>query len=140
MTASKTVFLTINQVLFVHDQMVKRFGGSHGIRDVGLIESAVARPQATFGGKYLYTSIFDKAASLLQSLLKNHPFVDGNKRTALTSAGLFLWKNGYKLNNKHKEEVEFAVRVDNGNLTVEQISQWLQKHSVKISSYDYLRN
>jgi len=133
-TAKKIVFLTINQVLFIHDQMVKRFGGSHGIRDIGLIESAVARPQATFGGKHLYSSLFDKAAALLQSLLKNHPFVDGNKRTALVSAGVFLKKNGYKLINNHKQEIEFAIRVDNGNLTVEQISKWLKEHSVKISS------
>lgn len=131
MTTQKISFLTINQVLFIHDQMVKRFGGSHGIRDIGLIESAIARPQATFGGKYLYNSIFDKAAALLQSLLKNHPFVDGNKRTALTSAAVFLKKNSYNLTNEHKEEVRFAIRVDNGNLTVEQISQWLKEHSVK---------
>lgn len=133
MTTKKIIFLTIGQVLFIHDQMVKRFGGSHGIRDIGLIESAVARPQSSFGGKYLYKSIFDKAAALLQSLLKNHPFIDGNKRTALTSAGMFLKKNGYGLVNQHKEEVEFAIRVDNGNLTVEQISKWLKEHSVKIS-------
>lgn len=114
--------------------MVKRFGGSFGVRDLGLVESAVARPQSTFGGKYLYVSVFDKAAALLQSLLKNHPFVDGNKRTALTSAGLFLKKNDYKLINSHKQEVEFAVKVDNGNLTVEQISRWLKEHSVKIST------
>lgn len=113
--------------------MVKRFGGSHGIRDIGLIQSAVARPQATFGGKYLYSSIFDKTAALLQSLLKNHAFLDGNKRTALTSAGLFLWKNGYRLVNNHKEEVDFTIRVDNGNLTIEQISKWLKEHSGKIT-------
>lgn len=129
---SKLIFLTTPQVLFIHDQMVKRFGGSLGVRDLGLVESAVARPKSTFGGQYLYNSIFDKAAALLQSLLKNHPFVDGNKRTALTSAGLFLKKNGYKLVNQHKKEVEFAVRVDNGNLTVEQISKWLKEHSTKI--------
>ena len=112
--------------------MVKRFGGSFGVRDLGLVESAVARPQSSFDSQYLYISIFDKAAALLQSLLKNHPFVDGNKRTALTSAGLFLKKDGYKLMNQHKEEVEFAVRVDNGNLTVEQISKWLKDHAIKI--------
>lgn len=134
MTTKKIVFLKISQVLFIHDLMVKRFGGSHGIRDTGLIESAVARPQATFEGKYLYNSILDKAAALLQSLLKNHPFIDGNKRTALTSAGIFLKKNGYKLINNHKQEVAFAIRVDNGNLTVEQISKWLKEHSVKITS------
>lgn len=130
---SKIIFLTIHQVLFIHDRAVKRYGGSHGVRDLGLIESAIARPQATFGGKYLYISLFDKAAALLQSLLKNHPFVDGNKRTALSSSALFLWKNSYRLTNAHKEEVEFAIRVDNGNLTVEQISEWLKEHSVKIS-------
>ena len=69
---AKIIFLNIAQVLFIHDQVVKKFGGSHGIRDMGLIESAVARPQATFGGKYLYHSLFDKAGALLQSLLKNH--------------------------------------------------------------------
>jgi len=132
-TTKKIVFLKISQVLFIHDQMVKRFGGSHGIRDIGLIESAVARPQATFGGKHLYSSLFDRAAALLQSLLKKHPFVDGNKRTALVSAGVFLKKNGYKLINNHKQEVEFAIRVDNGNLTVEQISKWLKENSVKIT-------
>lgn len=130
---SKIIFLTTYQVLFIHDRAVNRFGGSHGVRDIGLVESAVARPRATFGGKYLYHSIFDKAAALLQSLLKNHPFVDGNKRTALTSAGVFLKKNGYKLINNHKQEVDFAVRVDNRNLTVEQISKWLKEYSAEIS-------
>lgn len=127
----KIIFLKTEQVLFIHDQMIKRFSGSLGVRDLGLVESAVARPKSTFGGEYLYQTIFNKAAALLQSLLKNHPFVDGNKRTALTSAGLFLKKNGYKLINSHKQEVEFAVRVDNGNLTIEQISKWLKIHSVK---------
>lgn len=133
MKNKKLIFLSTPQVLFIHTRAVERFGGSHGIRDLGLVESAVARPQAGFGGEYLYISIFDKAAALFQSLLKNHPFVDGNKRTALSSASLFLKKNGYRLTNNHQEEVEFAVRVDNGNLTVEQISKWLKMHSVRIS-------
>ena len=132
MTIRKINFLTTTQVLFIHDRMVEKFGGSFGIRNLGLVESAVIRPQATFGGQYLYNSIFDKAAALFQSLLKNHPFVDGNKRTALTSSAIFLEKNRYKLTNAHKEEVEFAIRVDNGNLKVEQISSWLKSHSAEI--------
>ena len=124
-------YLTIQQVLAIHDQMVKRFGGSHGIRDIGLVDSAVARPQATFSGHDLYPTTFQKAGALLQSLLKNHPFVDCNKRTALTSAAIFLKMNGYKLNNSHKEEVEFAIRVDNSNLEVAQIASWLKTHSIK---------
>lgn len=131
MTIHKLKFLTTTQVLYIHDRMVRRFGGSFGVRDIGLVESAIGRPKATFGREYLYTDIFDKSAALLQSLLKNHPFVDGNKRTALTSAGLFLKKNGYKLINSHKEEVDFAIKVDNSNLTVEQISKWLKEHSKK---------
>lgn len=132
MTSKKINFLSVTRVLAIHDQMVKRFGGSFGVRDLGLVESAVARPQAWFGGKYLYKNIFDMAAALLQSLLKNHPFVDGNKRTALTSAGLFLKLNGFKLQNNHEKEVEFAVKVDNQNLTLNQISKWLKEHSEKV--------
>lgn len=124
-------YLTPQQVLLIHDQMLKRFGGSYGVRDISLVESAAGRPQATYDGKDLYENIFDKAASLLQSLLKNHPFVDGNKRTALTSAGIFLKMNGYTLKNYHKEEVEFGVDVDNKHLSLEEISKWLKKHSKK---------
>lgn len=125
-------YLTPQQVLAIHDQMVKRFGGSMGVRDIGLVESAVGRPQATFDGQDLYGTVFEKAAALLQSLLKNHPFVDGNKRTALTSAGIFLRLNGYKLLNKHDEEVEFGVRVDNAHLSLEEITIWLEQNSEKM--------
>ena len=77
-------YLTSHRVLFIHDQVIRRTGGSYGVRDLGLLESAVYRPQTTFDAQDLYLSIFDKAAALLQSLLKNHPFIDGNKRTALS--------------------------------------------------------
>lgn len=125
-------YLTPQQVLAIHIQVTERTGGSQGVRDLGLLESAVYRPQASFGGKNLYRNIFDKAAALLQSLLKNHPFVDGNKRTALTSAGVFLKINGYKLINTHKKEVEFSVRVDSESLELHEISLWLKKNSKKI--------
>lgn len=131
MKSSKLKFITVTRVLVIHSYAVKRYGGSQGIRDLGLIESAVARPQSGFGGEYLYKNIFDMAASLLQSLLKNHPFVDGNKRTALFSTGLFLKLNGHKLKNTHEEEVEFAVKVDSQNLTLEEISTWLKKNSAQ---------
>jgi death-on-curing protein len=126
-------YLTPQQVLAIHDQMVKRFGGSHGIRDIGLVESAVARPMATFDNVDLYENIYDKASALLQSLLKNHPFVDGNKRTALSSAGIFLKMNGYILKNYHEEEVEFGVNVDTKHLSIEEISVWLKNHSQRLT-------
>lgn len=112
--------------------MIKRFGGSEGLRDLELLESAAGRPVAIFDGEDLYPGVFDKAAALLQSLLKNHPFVDGNKRTALTAAGIFLQLNGWKLINPHQEEVDFALKVDNGKLTVAEIAAWLKQHAEKI--------
>ena len=126
-------YLTTPQVLAIHDQMVKRFGGSHGARDLGLIESAVERPRMTFDGKDLYPDIFLKAAALMHSLLKNPAFVDGNKRTAYSSCGIFLKLNGYKLENMHKRSLEFAMNVENNSLELEQISKWLKKHSKKSS-------
>ncbi len=132
MKSSKIKYLSVARVLYIHDRMVKLFGGSQGVRDLGLLESAVYRPQASFDGKDLYQTVFDKAAALLQSLLKNHPFVDGNKRTSLTSAGISLKINGYSLVNAHEEEVNFAIKVDNAHLSLEQISKWLKDHSRKI--------
>lgn len=122
-------YLTIEEVLFIHDQAVKRFGGSFGIRDIGLLESAVARPQATFGGQDLYLTIFDKAAALMHSLLKNHPFTDGNKRTALSTTGLFLKINGYHLQNMHNKEVLFTMNVENNSFSLEKIASWLEEHT-----------
>jgi len=127
----KINYLNVPQVLAIHDQAVRRFGGSFGVRDIGLVESAIARPRATYDGNDLYRDIFDKTAALLQSLLKNHPFVDGNKRTALSSAGIFLKMNGYSLQNKHEEEVKFAIKVDNEHLSLEEISSWLKRNSKK---------
>lgn len=125
-------YLTPQKVLYIHDRVVKRTGGSFGVRDISLVESAVYRPQASFDRKDLYKTVFDKAAALLQSLLKNHPFIDGNKRTALSSSAIFLKINGYKLINTHKEEVEFAIKVDNEHLSIEEIATWLKKNSRKI--------
>lgn len=112
--------------------MVKGFGGLHGIRDLGLIESAVERPKVTFDGVELYSDIFAKAAALMHSLLKNHAFVDGNKRTAYSSCGVFLKLNGYKLQNMHKASLEFAMNVENNSLELEEIAAWLKKHTKKL--------
>lgn len=112
--------------------MIKRFGGSFGVRDLGLLESACARPQASFDGKDLYKTVFQKAAALIHSLLKNHPFVDGNKRTSITSAGVFLRLNDYKLKNSHQKEVKFTMSIENEGLAFEEIAEWLKDNSEKI--------
>ena len=90
-------YLNINQILAIHSEVIEQAGGSRGIRNIGLVDSAVARPQATFGGKDLYPDIFSKAACLGHSLIRNHPFVDGNKRTGYMSMRLFLNINGYDM-------------------------------------------
>ena len=89
--------LSPEQVLFIHSRLVDTTGGSHGILDIGLLQSAVSRPKATFEGKDLYPDVLRKAAALMESLARNRPFVDGNKRTAITSAAIFMGMNGHRL-------------------------------------------
>ncbi len=119
-------YLSPQQLLIIHDQLIKRFGGSFGLRDLGFLESAVSRPKASFDGDDLYPTVFEKAAALFHLLLENYPFIDGNKRTALTSAGLFLKINGITLINRHKEESEFALKVENESLSFEEIADWFK--------------
>ena len=125
-------FLTAPQILAIHDRMNKRCGGSGGVRDLSLIESAVGRPMVTFDGCDLYPTLYDMASALFSSVLKNHAFVDGNKRTALVSAGLFLKMNGINLINYHAEEVEFVVKEAGGHDSIKEVSVWFKKHSGKI--------
>lgn len=125
----KTSYITLDVVLAIHDDMVERYGGSYGIRDIGLIQSAIARPQSTFGGEDLYPEIFDKAAALFHSLMFNHAFVDANKRITIVSTARFLSLNGYGLEVDHKEFVDFPIRVENKHLSIEEIAKWLKDHS-----------
>jgi death-on-curing protein len=122
-------YLIPEQVLFIHSRVIEATGGSHGVRDLGLLLSALGRPQASFEENDLYHDIFAKAASLLDSLVRNHPFVDGNKRTAITSAALFLLINGYTLRAENEEIVRFTLACAQGWLSLEEIEEWLQHHS-----------
>ena len=91
------VFLTTEEVLALHDDQIRRYGGGGGIRDLGLLSSALGAPAATFDGEYLHPTLFEMAAAYLFHLAKNHPFVDGNKRVALAAALAFLWLNGFEV-------------------------------------------
>ena len=122
-------YLTAEQVLFIHSRIIDETGGMHGIRDLGLLESAVSRPHATLTNKYLYPTSFHKAAALMESLIKNHPFIDGNKRTAITSAGIFLQINGYLLKASHNELVDFAIAVATGQADFAYMVAWFKKHT-----------
>ncbi|MEH2194105.1 MAG: type II toxin-antitoxin system death-on-curing family toxin [Nostoc sp.] len=91
-------FLTISQVLDIHQCQIQRFGGTSGVRDEGLLDSALAQPQSTFGGELLHPTIHEQAAAYLYHLAMNHPFLDGNKRTAFAVMDTFITLNDYSLN------------------------------------------
>lgn len=124
-------YLTPEQVLFIHSRLVDETGGLHGIRDLGLLQSAVSRPQATFSGKELYPDVFHKAAALMESLIRNHPFIDGNKRTAITSAGIFLEMNGYFLETSQKELERFTLTMAIERVSIQDAAEWFKEFSSK---------
>ena len=125
------IYLTVKDVLLLHNLAIDASGGSHGLRDLGLLESAVERPKVTYGGEDLYPTIFLKAGALLHSLLRNHAFIDGNKRTSVFSAMTFLELNKYIFKAEQKEIVEFALKVEQERLSVEDIAAWLKEHAEK---------
>jgi death-on-curing protein len=123
-------YLTPEQVLFIHSRLAAETGGSHGVRDLGLLESAVARPPATFDGKEPYPDLFTKAAALMDSLINNHPFVDGNKRTGITAAGLFLRINEWKLIATSEELETCTLRVATVGMKVAELALWLRGNTL----------
>jgi death-on-curing protein len=128
-----THYLTVPQILFIHARLIDETGGSHGLRDLGLLEAAATRPQATFDGEDLYPDLFSKAAALMDSLINNHPFVDGNKRTGIAAAGLFLQQNGYRLTASNPDLGAFTLKVAAGRLVVADIAAWFQAHSTPLA-------
>ncbi len=124
-----TKFPTLDEIVAIHFRVTEKTGGSQGVRDWDLLASALGRPQATFGGEDLYPDIFLKAAALIQSLSSNHPFVDGNKRTALTTLEYFLYLNGFILKATQREKVDFTLWAENKKPSLEAISDWIKKHT-----------
>jgi death-on-curing protein len=124
-----TVYVSLEQVLELHGLQVRRFGGSAGLRDRGALEAAVARPQMTFGGEDLYPDVQAKAAAILQSLVMNHPFVDGNKRTGAATAELFMNLNDMDLAAEDDELVAVTLAVARGEVTAEALAIWLRQRS-----------
>ena len=107
-------FLTLEEILWLYEDQIASFGGTSGVRDVGLLKSALAQPQASFGGELLHPTIAEQAAAYLYHLAMNHPFIDGNKRTALASMEAFILANGYQLNPTNDEAYELVLSMVEG--------------------------
>ena len=116
----------------IHDDQIERYGGLHGVRSLDLLASSVFKPQASFDGKDLYPTIFAKAASLLVSLVLNHAFVDGNKRTGVVSTLVFLEVNGYRLKVSADELFDTMIGVVSKKIGQDQIAKWLEKNSTSL--------
>lgn len=123
-------FVSIEEVVIIHEKMIEIGGGLSGIRDIELLHAAVERPKASFGGKYLYRSTFEMGAAMLQSLVKNHPFIDGNERTVFFSTLRFFEKNDLSFRISSTEIVDFMVSVDTQSLAVKAIADWFETRMV----------
>jgi death-on-curing protein len=122
------IFLTVDHVLAIHRRMIEEFGGEPAVRDLGLLESAVMMPAARFGGKFLHDGIPAMAAACLFHICRNHPFVDGNKRTGLASAEMFVLLNELRLAATNAELEELTIGVAAGRISKDDTVAFFRKH------------
>ncbi len=120
---------TVEEVLFLHSVALGTHGGAEGLRDVGALEAAVERPWGASFGQEHFASVWDRAAALTESIIKRHPFVDGNKRTGVFAGARLLDLAGYGLEAEDEELVRLALRVAGAGMAVEEISQWFMDHT-----------
>ncbi len=124
----KVAFLTLDEVLALHADQIERYGGGPGIRDIGLLQSALGVPRATFEGRFLHGSLHEMAAAYLFHLVRDHPFIDGNKRGGLAALLAFLGLNSLRL-DADPEELERLVRnVAAGKTTKPEVAVFVQRH------------
>lgn len=123
------IVLTKSQVLLVHKMMIEKTGGLDGVRDESLLDSALNVPFQTFDGKDIYPALLPKAAALCRSLVSNHPFADGNKRTGVHTMLIFLEINGVELNYMQNDLVELGLGVASGKMAYDDILIWLIEHN-----------
>ena len=124
-------YITAEELLMLHARVIDATGGSHGVRDIGLLQSIIVKPSAQFGGKELYAGVFRKAAVLLESIANYHVFVDGNKRTAFTATAYFLHINGYKLTATNKAVEKTIISVATKHISLNALEAWIEKHIEK---------
>ena len=124
-------YVTLNEILQLHLRLVEQSGGQAGIRSVGALESALAQPRMTFSGEDLYPTLAQKAAALAFYLIRNHPFVDGNKRTGHAAMEVFLLLNGYEIDAPVDEQERVILQLAAGELERKAFPEWLCAHVVK---------
>jgi death-on-curing protein len=121
------LFLDLDRVLRIHRSLIDNYGGIDGIRDIGLLHSAIAMPQASFEGTHLHKDLFEMAAAYLYHITQNHPFLDGNKRTGVATAIIFLAMNGIELQADEDAVVELTLAVTEGQAGKQQIADFFRK-------------
>ncbi len=124
-------FLSVEMVIHIHQRVIEEFGGDPGLRDRGLLESAVAMPQSTFGGKFLHIDLAEKAAAYHFHLCANHPFIDGNKRVAVAASEVFILANGCQLGASDDEIEEVTLGVAKGQAGKSEVIDFFKKHIVE---------
>lgn len=131
---SGPIFLTLADVIEIHSYQLEHFGGSKGIRDLGLLKSATAMPMTSFGGIMLHKGIFEMAAAYLFHIVENHPFIDGNKRAGAMAAIVFLDVNGIVFNASDEDFTKMVLTVASGQMQKPEIAAFLKAHSVYLDS------
>jgi death-on-curing protein len=122
----KILFLTLAEVLEIHSSQIKQYGGSDGVRDINLLSSAVAMPYASFSGDFLHRNIYEMAAAYAFHICQNHPFIDGNKRTALASALVFIELNGISISDPEEKLYNAMMDIVSGKITKEDFAKILR--------------
>jgi death-on-curing protein len=125
---NEPIFLTLDEVLAIHADQLRRYGGASGIRDLSSLSSAMAMPETTFDGDYLHGNDFEMAAAYLFQIARNHPFVDGNKRTALMSSLVFLGLNGHRLEAEPDSLYELVDAVAAGGVDKSRVAVFFRDH------------
>jgi len=124
-------YLSIEDILRLHFEVIEDYGGSHGIREEGRLLAVVDAPQQAVFGEEQYKTIYEKAAVYYRNIIADHAFIDGNKRTATTCTAVFLQLNGYKLTASPKVLEDFAVQIATDHLEIKAIAEWLEKYTIK---------
>ncbi|NLD92909.1 MAG: type II toxin-antitoxin system death-on-curing family toxin [Fibrobacter sp.] len=128
---TEIIFLSLSEVLEIHQDQVLRYGGLPGIRDLELLKSALGMPAITFGGEHLHTTIYEMAAAYLFHIVKNHPFIDGNKRVGAVAALVFLALNGYDFTAPQEKFADFVISVAKGDLDKADVALFIRKWTIK---------